>query len=91
MISFDQVVLGIKIFFFFLNIFFGWNFTIGNCQILSGHDVSQLFDIFNTQPLWIRGWDQGQESHYIQPSHLSSALINKLFEFTYMNSVFLFN
>ena len=33
--------------------------------------------IFNTQPLWIliQGWDRGQESHYIQPSDLSSALI----------------
>ena len=32
--------------------------------------------IFNTQPLWIliKGWEQIQESHYIQPSNLSSAL-----------------
>ena len=31
--------------------------------------------IFNTQPLWIliQGWEQGQESHYIQPSNLSRA------------------
>ena len=34
------------------------------------------FEIFNKQPLWIliQGWEQGQESHYIQPSNLSSAL-----------------
>ena len=34
------------------------------------------FEIFNTQPLWIlnQGWEQGQVSHYIQPSNLSSAL-----------------
>ena len=34
------------------------------------------FAIFNAQPLWIliQGWKQGQESHYIQPSNLSSAL-----------------
>ena len=34
------------------------------------------FAILNTQPLWILilGWEQGQESRYIQPSNLSSAL-----------------
>ena len=34
------------------------------------------FAILNTQPLWILilGWEQGQESRYIQPSKLSSAL-----------------
>ena len=44
------------------------------CQNLS------TFAIFNTQPLWIliQGWEQGQESHYIQPSNLSSALIEYL-------------
>ena len=35
------------------------------------------FEILNTQPLWIliQGWEQDQESHYIQPSNLSSALV----------------
>ena len=43
------------------------------------------FAIFNTQPLWIliQGREQGQESHYIKPSNLSSAIIltNFLSEF----------
>ena len=35
------------------------------------------FEIFKIQPLWIliQGWEQGQESHYIQPSTLFSALL----------------
>ena len=33
-----------------------------------------IFEIFNTQPLWIQDWKQGQESHHIQPSNLSSAI-----------------
>ena len=46
--------------FFFVNIVFG--------KKLSGNAVSK--------PLWllIQGWEQGQQSHYIQPSNLSSAL-----------------
>ena len=37
-----------------------------------------MFGIFNTQSLWIliQGWEQGQESHYIQPSNLSIALLD---------------
>ena len=36
------------------------------------------FATFNTQPLWIliQGQEQSQESHYIQPSNLSSAFSN---------------
>jgi len=33
------------------------------------------FENVNTQPLLIQGWEQGQKSHYIQPSNLSSAFI----------------
>ena len=42
------------------------------CQQSSGHAVSQFlqFLIIN------QGWEQGQESHYIQPSNLSSAFSN---------------
>ena len=37
---------------------------------------SSTFAIFNTQTmLSVHGWEQGQESHYIKPSKLSSALI----------------
>ena len=40
------------------------------------------YAIFNPQPVWIliQGWNQGQESHYIQPSNLSSALMLTLHE-----------
>ena len=61
---------------FFLCEYSFWSEVYKKCQKLSGHAVSQLMQIFNTQPLWIliQGWEQGQESHYIQPSNLSSAL-----------------
>ena len=38
------------------------------------------FAMSNTQPLWIliQYWKQGQESHYIQPCNLSSALCHKM-------------
>ena len=63
-------------FFFFENLVFDQMFT-RNAKKLSGHAASQLLQFFNIQPLW----EEGQESHYIQLSNLSSALI-MLFSYT---------
>ena len=60
--------------FFFEDIVFGQKFQEMTKNIWTY--CFPTFGIFNTQPLWllIQGWEKGQESHYIQPSNLSSAL-----------------
>ena len=76
MISLDKTCSGNQNKLFFLCEYSFWPEFYKNYQKLSGHAISQLLQSL-TQTLWIliRGWKQGQESHYIQPNNLSSALI----------------
>ena len=70
MISLKYIALGIKTNFFLCRDSFQSEFY-NKCQNLSGHTVAQLLKILTLNN---KSWEQGQESHYIQPSNLSSAL-----------------